>query len=53
MAMQYTNNEAYSLPEIEYRAELLRKKLLYSMANFAQVKFHWAMRARMLSDEQE
>ncbi len=53
MANQYSINNNYSLPEIEYQAEELRKRLLFSMANFAQVRFLRAVKRRMAGGETE
>jgi len=47
MATQYSYEDMYSSPEIEYQAEELKKRLKYSMANFAQVRFRRAMKMQM------
>ena len=53
MATQYSYNELYSIPESEYHAEELQKRLQFSMANFAQIRFKRSMQMRMtlISDE--
>ena len=52
MATQYSYNE-YSTPEYEYHAEELKKRLLCSMANFAQLRFKRAVQMRMTLPENE
>ena len=47
MAAQYSMNLNFVIPEMEYQAEELRKRLLFSMANFAQVRFLSAVKKRM------
>ena len=47
MATQYSYGEAHSTPETEYQAEQLQKRLMYKMANFAQIRFKRAMQLRM------
>ena len=47
MATQYSFDNMYSTPESEYHAEELKKRLQYSMANFAQLRFKRAMKLRM------
>ena len=47
MATQYSYAENYTTPEFEYQAEELKKRLQYSMANFAQIRFKRAMQMRL------
>ena len=47
MATQYAYDNMYSSPEFEYQAEELKKRLKYSMANFAQVRFMRSMKMQM------
>ena len=47
MASQYSYSEAYNSPENEYYSEQLEKRLRYSMANFALIKFKRYMQHRM------
>ena len=53
MTSQYSFNDEYSTPEVEYKVEELQKRLQYSMANFAQVRFKRAMKMRMLLYDKE
>ena len=46
MATQYSYND-YLKPEFEYQAEELQKRLQFSMANFAQLRFKRAMQMRL------
>ena len=48
MATQFSFNEALSTPESEYHAEELKKRLQFSMANFAQIRFKRSMQMRMV-----
>ncbi len=47
MATQYSYENMYGSPEFEYQAEELRKRLQYTVANFAQIRFRREMKARM------
>ena len=48
MSLRDLNENKYiTLPEADYQAEELQKKLKYSMANFAQVRFKHYMKMRL------
>ena len=47
MTPNYSYDDENSAAKIEYQAEELSKKLRYSMANFAQLRFKRAMQFRM------
>ena len=47
MATQYAYENMYSSPEFEYQAEELSKRLKFSMANFAKVRFIRSMKMQM------
>lgn len=47
MAIQYAYENLLDAPEFEYQAEELKKKLQSAMANFAQIRFKRAMKARI------
>ena len=51
MTAQYEYNDSFSAPELEYKVQELQKKLKYSMANFAQVRFKRAIKMRTSLDE--
>ena len=53
MATQYSYDDLYSTPQFEYKAEELKKKLQFSMANFAQLRFKRAVQMRLAMDEDE
>ena len=55
MTPNYSYDDENSAAKIEYQAEELSKKLRYSMANFAQLRFKRAMKLRMqlLETEEE
>lgn len=50
MVTQYSYENIYNTPEIEYQAEELQKRLKYSVANFAKVRFMRSMKMRMPVD---
>ena len=47
MNSQYAYVNTYTIPEIEYQAEELSKRLKYSMANFANMRFICSVKMRM------
>jgi len=47
MTPNYSYDEENSAAKFEYQAEELSKKLRFSMANFAQLRFKRAMQFRM------
>ncbi len=51
MANQNSLKGDYISPELDYRAEELQKKLRYSMANFAQIRFKRAIKLRISLEE--
>ena len=50
MSTQYSYSEALT-PEFEYHAEEIKKRMLFQMANFAQVRFKRSMQFRMTLNE--
>ena len=53
MNSQYAYENTYSIPEIEFQAEELSKRLKYSMANFANMKFICSVKMRMAIVDKE
>jgi len=47
MTQNYSYDDENSNARIEYRAEELSKRLRFSMANFAQLRFIRAMQSRI------
>ena len=47
MATQYAFNPDFLTPEFEFQAEELKKKLRFSLANFAQIRFKRSVQMRM------
>ena len=47
MATQHSFKNGFICPEFEYQVEELKKRLQYSVANFAQLRFKRAIQMRM------
>ena len=52
MATPHTTQELYNIPKFEFLVEERVKKLQYSLANFAQLRFKRAVQMRLSANSE-